>query len=538
MRVIGIVLGVIMIMSGILLWTPYAIGDHENLAEGPIVVDEHWIDVLQLEDKSTLAIDEFLFINNTGDKPFSGDFYIWLDRGSEIMAKCCGNAPNMACRFQTAGAMACFNFAQIEDNVFKGEPFFSNDIVSYFNQKEQLKITAQSKDNISIFKDISLNVTIGGISARRITDNNSEEGPLSITSDFDELGIEVELDQNMPNNITVSENIQITNNQTDNVTLILTMEGVPLGWNTHLLNENETITEIFLPPLYKVNLTLLLTVPSYIAPIKVSYQTKIVEEGDKEIKGTFEKQYLYDSKRLEYFIFALSDKGLTFSNDLQVVHPSSQGEPELNEEYNRFWYVAQSFNILADSKSTITLEWEDSQDTISLLALIILIIIVALLVGVPLVRRRTRLTTSGMTQDEGSSQSIAEVLDVNEPSELQDMKDDKQNFPQDMTSKTASSGRKRVQNITFVLTKIKNDHENGLLPDETYEELENKYKSELSLAEEELKKEKILISKRQKLALAIERLKKDHENGRLDDDTYNTLLKDYKKMINGLPKEN
>jgi hypothetical protein len=535
MRVIGIVLGIMVIMSGLLMWAPYSKGDLENLADGPIVVDEHWIDVFQQADKSTLDIDEYLFINNTGDEPYSGDFYIWVDDGSDIIAKCCGNAPNMACRFQTGGAMACFNFAQTEDNVFKGEPFFSNDIVSYYNQEGQLKIHAQSRENISIKKTLDLNVIVGGHSVLRAPGNNSDNGPLSITSDRNVIGVDVQLKEDMPNNMTVLEKLQIFNNATDIVILDFAIEGIPLGWSAEILHNSEPKTDINLSPFEEANLILSLTVPSYIAPIKVSYLTKIDKEGDEKIKGTFVKQYLYNSKTVEYFIFALSDRGVTLSNDLRMVHPTSDGEPELNQENNRYWYVAQSFNILADSKSTITLEWENQEDVFSILAWILIVIIIALLIGVPLIRRRSNLAKTSNTEDNDSSLALATGSGINKTSDSKEIKDEKQEIPPQTMKKSEISSKTRVSSLTYALNKLKEDHENGFITNEMYKELDNKYTDKLHLAEEELKKEKELNSKKQRITLAIERLTQDHTEGRLDDETYNRLLEDYKKVQNEMP---
>jgi hypothetical protein len=538
MRVIGIVFGTILILSSLLMLAPYSKGDLGNLADGPIMVDEHWIDIFQQADKNTLGIDEFIFINNTGDEPFSGDIYIWVDDDAEIIAKCCGNAPNMACRFQTDGAMACFNFAEEENNIFKGAPFYSNDLISFYNQKEWLKINAYSQENSSIARSLNLNISLNQPSKLREPESVSDIGPLFFTSDYDVIGIDIQLSEYMPNNMTVLENLQIKNNATDSVTLDLTIEGIPTGWSALILNNSESIEDITLSPFEEVNLTLKLTVPSHIAPIKVSYTKNINNDGGDNTKRTFAKTYLYNSRRVEYFIFALSDKGVSVSNDLQFAHPTAEGEPELNEEYNRFWYVAQSFNILADSKSTITLEWENSQDPISIMLILLLIVIIALLIGVPLLRRRSNLAKTRNDEGEESSSGTTYEPEVIESSDFEKEKDKIHNVPEKTGSKGEGSAKKRVQNLTFVLTKLKDDHENGLLPDETYNELEDKYKNELSQAEEALKKENDIDSKKQRFARAIKRLEDDHENGRLDDDTFNSLIKEYKKARDDHLKEN
>jgi hypothetical protein len=530
MKAISIVLGLMVILSGFLMWVPLSKGDYEDIAEGPIVVDEHWIDIFQQVDKTTLEIDEYFFINNTGEEPFSGDFYIWLEGGSEIIAKCCGNTPNMACRYQTGGAMACFNFDKTEENVFKGEPFFSNDLISYYNQKEWIRINVYSQENMSYTKTLDLNVSLGGIPVLRDPESSLGEGPIFFTSDHDVLGIKFELDQNMPNNITVLENLKIINNGTEDVTLNLTIEGIPSGWSAEILNESDPKTDIILSPYEEANLTLKLTVPSYIAPIKVTYLTKIDSQGDEKTKGTFVKQYLYNSERVEYFIFALSEKGVTFSNDLHVVHPTAQGEPELNEEYNRYWYVAQSNNVLADSKSTVTLEWENSQDPLPILAILLLIIIIALLIGVPLIRRRSNLAKTGNTVNNDSSLAMATGSGVGKTPDIEKNKNKKHKSSQDTMKKSKISLETRINSLTFTLNKLNDDHENGLITNETFQELENKYKDKLHLAQEELKKEKAFNSKEKKITLAIERLTKDHTEGRLDDETFNRLLEDYKKV--------
>jgi hypothetical protein len=538
MRIIGIAMGITLILSGFLLLAPYSKGDLENLADGPIEVDEHWIDIFQQNDKGTLNVDEYFFINNTGDEPFSGDIYIWLDEGSEIIAKCCGNAPSMACRFQTDGAMACFNFAEIENNIFRGDPFYLNDVISFYGQREWLKINAHSQENASIAKILNLNVSLNEPSKFSEPESELGDDSLLFTSVHEVIGVDIEISEDMPNNVTIFENLQLMNNASDPIILNLEVEGIPTGWSAEILNNSETITDITLSPFEGINLTLKLIVPSYIAPIKVSYTTDINNNDEEKPKGAFAKQYLYNSRRIEYFIFALSDKGVSVSNDLQFAHPTSQGEPELNENYNRYWYVAQSFNIMADSKSTITLEWENSQDPLSILAFLLLIIIIALLIGVPLIRRRRNLAKTRSGVGEGSSSGAEAESEINEKPDFENEKDKIDKVPEKSRPVSEGSAEKRIKNLTFVLSKIKDDHENGLLPDETYKELEDKYKNELQQAEEALKNENDIESKKQRLSKAIKRLEDDHENGRLDDDTFNSLINEYKKARDNPPQEN
>jgi biopolymer transport protein ExbD len=537
MRVISMVLVMVVILAGFLISAPFSKGDHEDIAEGPIVVDEHWVDVIQREDKTTLEVDEFFFINNTGTEPYSGDFYLWLDDKSEIIAKCCGNAPNMACRYQNGGSMACFDFGITEENIFKGGPFFSNDLISYYNQNEWIRIIAQSRDNISYTSTINLNVILGGSSVLRDPEGNISEVPILFTSDHDVLGISFELDKNMPNNITVFENLKIMNNGTKDVSMNFTLDGIPMGWSAEILNYSDPKTDITLSPLEEANLTLKLIVPSYIAPIRVSYITKIESEDNDETKGTFVKQYLYDSKRVEYFIFALSDKGVTISSDLRVVHPTAQGEPELNEKYNRYWYVAQSFNVLADSKSTITLDWENSQDPLPILAILLLAIIIALLIGVPLVRRSRNMTKNSGNEAMDSSADKAAVSVLVGESNKRKIDDKKPQTRQKTEKKSKMTGEKRVQSLKMLINRLEVDHKDGILSDQTYEELDNKYKDKLHLAEEKLKRERDLNSKGKRIDLAIERLNKDRKEGLLDDYTYSRLLDDYKKVKEDLQKK-
>ncbi|MEE9151652.1 MAG: hypothetical protein V3U20_07455 [Thermoplasmata archaeon] len=362
-------------------------GEDTSIPPNPIKIDEYWIDVFQSDDAKTLEIEEYFFVNNTGDEPLNDDFYIWIQKNGDIKAECCGGAANMACRLKAGGAMACFNFAKMDENLYLGRPFLDQNILSYYGQKGWLRINIVSFTNLFINNTLHLNVSLGGFSVPRGS-GSGLGGGVHITSDNREIGIRPVIDMNMPQNITVTENIRVFNNGTENEVVNLSIDGIPQNWSAELWNSTGQFDMISLLPQEQTNLTLRITAPSYIAPIKVSYSTKMSIEGENKIKGSFKNQYLYDTKRAEYFIFLLSDKGLELSEDLTIVHPSGDGEPILNEEYDRYWYVVQSRDIEANSLSTITVGWEEPKDQLKFFAILAVILIIALLVTVPIMKKK------------------------------------------------------------------------------------------------------------------------------------------------------
>ncbi len=540
----------VILLSQLMVAQP-SVGEDVSIPPNPIKIDEHWIDVFQDDDAKNLEIVEYMFINNTGDVPFNDDIYIWLQKNSNIKAECCGDAPNMGCRLKEGGGVSCFNVQKTQDNIFYGAPFSDQEKLSYYGQKAWLRINADSIANLLINNTLHLNVSLGGISVPRGSDG-SQGGDLQITSDNIDIGIHPVIDMYMPRNITVTENIRVVNNGTESEVINLSIEGILQDWTAELMNASGRVDAISLLPQEHANLTLRITAPSYIASLKLSYSTKMNIEGQGQVKGSFSKQYLYDSKRIEYFIYLLSDKGLELSEDLTAVHPSGDGEPNLNEDFGRYWYVVQSQDIEANSRSTITVGWEEPADPLAFFTILAVILIIALLVAVPILKKKGLI---GGKEDVEGGDSVG---DFHESSEKPIM-----DVGEGKTRKLVRL-EKEKKLLLLALRRVKSDENDGNLDPDEAKDIKKHYLVSLrenkiqidelnkgglddqssSEGNEKISKpgrandvEKLRLQKRiNNINIILLKLEDDHDNGHLPGEVYSDLKEKYEKEVSETQK--
>jgi hypothetical protein len=145
----------------ILMTVPVHISADDPLPTNDLVVDERWVDIIQAEDRETLDVVEFIFLNNTGTDTFNGTIYSWLPDEAIVRSKCCGNAPNMACRMDEGGVMLCFDMLPTGiGNIVHGQPFEPDTFMSYFGQDATIVIEGVAQ-NSSYSDSLFLNVTVG-----------------------------------------------------------------------------------------------------------------------------------------------------------------------------------------------------------------------------------------------------------------------------------------------------------------------------------------------------------------------------------------
>jgi len=366
-----------------LLLTSFNSVGEDNTKITPFKIDRHWIYISQQDDFKTFEINEYFYVNNTGETTFNGSFCIWIQNNSIIGAECCNYHPNMACRYNEIGSGECFYLNKTDDNnLFLGNPFLNGNRLSYYGQKETFSITAFSTINTSLKKStLHFNATIGFPSRSREKENFQGRG-VHLTSENLEVGMLPEIDPFMPYNITSIENITIFNNGTNTEIIGFNISDIPKGWTVGIYNNTEKINNISLSPQEHANLILIIKAPSYLASIYVRYTTQIDING-KESTGTFKKRYLYDTKKLTYEVFLLNKDDLEVSDDLILVHD----ELYWLEEYGRYWFYAKNDDIESNSSTIITMSLIKTPDSQSNLYTILLFLIVIFIIVILILKK-------------------------------------------------------------------------------------------------------------------------------------------------------
>jgi hypothetical protein len=600
-----------------------------------VKVDIHWIDVYQRDTGNILEVDEYFFINNTGMKTFDDDIDIWLHSNSKIIAKCCGNAPEMACKFNGGGSMSCFSMFNNGGNQYSGKPTLGQDTISYFGQKAQLKLEINSQEDLSKNGELLLDLELGGSTDKRDTQTDSED-KIQLSSEHSKIGFVPNIAVEMPNNISRIERIKIFNNDNKTLDFNFTISGLPEGWRASLIKESDELDSITLGPDETRDISLEIRAPSYIAPFEVSYITTIKQEGEENIKANFNKKYIYDTNRLEYYIYARSGNDLELSPDLRIVHPSGNDEPIWNDENARLWYIIQANNLGADAQSKISFKWKEPKDSSMQVINIVFILLIIIIITIPILRIKGYIgkkkhindlesssdkPETGDFQDPGSENSstqqqkllekerkkylsiIARVKsDLNkgyldksdaeniiarykikleknnenldelillnraEPTKLKSGREKPQTIKSKKLDKNTndsdeililhstkraksksvqkkqqmsnnkntkeSLSLKNIEEIEMLILKLKKDRDNGLLPDEIYNDLSKKYDNELKNIRKQLdSKNQLLKLKRDQMNHAIESLDEEYKNGNINEIVYNKLVSDYTKHI-------
>lgn len=346
-----------------------------------IEIDRHWIYLVQQDDITTFEVNEYFYINNTGETEYNGSLAVWIQNNSVIVADPCNDIPDMVIRYNAMGGGECFNLNETDNNdLYYGYPFLNENKLSYYRQREPLSITVFSTTNTSLNNDIlHLNATIDGLSKSREEENFQGIG-VHLTSENSDIGMLPVVTTHMPFNITTIENITLFNNGSDSEIISFSFSDLPQGWNAEIWNNTSKINNVSLAPQEYANLSLIITAPSNIASIYVRYTTQIDIEGN-ETKGLFTKQYLYETKEVTYEVYLLTIDELEVSSDLEMVHD----ELYWREEYGRYWFFARNEDVQPNTYTTmsmnlvITSEVQSNPYLLWALVFIIILIIVILL---------------------------------------------------------------------------------------------------------------------------------------------------------------
>ncbi|MEE9116898.1 MAG: hypothetical protein V3U09_08390, partial [Thermoplasmata archaeon] len=196
----------------ILVTIPIHISADDPIQTNDLIVDERWIDIVQEEDRKTLDVIEYIFFNNTGTGTFNGTIFSWLPDNAIVRSKCCGNAPNMACRMDEGGAMLCFDMLPTgTDNIVHGQPFESSTFMSYFGQEATVVIEGTAQ-NSSYSDSLFLNVTVGQEQIFGDFPNVTGDG-LHLTHNAEQLGVVATIPMDasgMPPRLGLIQSVNIT----------------------------------------------------------------------------------------------------------------------------------------------------------------------------------------------------------------------------------------------------------------------------------------------------------------------------------------
>lgn len=455
----------------LIMTSQVSFGESLDISPNSIKIDKLIVEIGQKADIKTFKINQLFYINNTGNNPFNDTFYIWVPDDCKIIADCCNETPNMACRYDARDEMWCFYFNETEDkNIYVGYPISNENKLSYFGQQESFTITAFSTSNSSINNDtVKLNVTVGGSYKNRDEEIFQGSG-LHIKSGYEIIGITPWMSPYDSFNMTGFDKIYVFNNGTKNETIEFGINDVPKGWKVEIRSKNfsSIINNITLSPQEQVDLNIVITAPSYLAKILVEFTAQAVDDENNG-RWTFTNKYFYETESVFYQILSTSPEGLETSNDLN----SSHEKPYWYEEYGRFWYLASANNIQPNNESYVTISLEAKIPTnpvtininpyfYALLLIIIAIIVVIILKKIDYFKEK---------DIDHKMKKQTEKIEP-EQKEIKDKDLSEKNL------KVIKNLEKQKKKILSEIKRVEKEFKDGILDKKDYKRLRDKYKKQ------------------------------------------------------------
>ena len=459
-----------------------------------IIVDKHWIGIFQHDNPNTLTIEEQLFINNTGNQPFTENITLWLPTNSTIQTQCCGNQTNTASRIAHQQCIHCFPLKPTTNNLYTGLPFTTQNPLSYYHQTHNLNITL-TQNNTPI-DTITLKITLGTHSTPRNTTTNTTK-KLYLTSENQQIGITPIPTLDMHFNISHAETITITNNHTTTQNITLQTSTPPIYWKATFYDNNTPIHNLTIPPQQQKQLQLLITTPSYITPIFIQYTTTLQTHNNL---GTYTKHYLYNTTTATYYFYLLHNTKNQLDENLTQIHPF-EGQQHWDEHIQRYWFVAQQTNITPQTQTHITINTQPQKTTLNytnillITAAILLIIIVALSFFFYLKQKNKKQTTTPPTTPTPNKEQLQQLIQRIDKDKTKGILDQKtaQELKADYEQQLKKLEQKHLQqnqhlkqqlqalqqqkkNVFDAIKKLDHEHENHEITEENYHKLRAAYK--------------------------------------------------------------
>jgi hypothetical protein len=436
--------GAILIIAVLVLVTiPIHTSADDPIPTNGLVVDERWIDVIQEGDRKTLDVVEFIFFNNTGTDTFNGTIYSWLPDDAIIRSKCCGNAPNMACRMDEGGVMLCFDmFPTGTGNNVHGQPFEPSTFMSYFGQEATIVIEGTGQ-NSTYTDSLFLNVTVG--QPQTLGDFPVATGDgLHLTHNAEQLGVVATIPvaaDGMPLKLGLIQSINITNNYPSDDTVDFDITGLPEGWTAILISEG-IVNETSIGSNESKEIILHMQIPTYKIEIQLAYAIPIEGADEPSAEYLYQKELLYSNDFVEIFAFILEEDKMTVGENLTMLFS------QWSVQHNREWYAMTGVDLSSNSIISFTVGWKNEFDW-PLLALLITFGIIGGLIVTVLYRKKY-----ARKEEETPEGAESAEEEVEPPSELEQKK----------------------QTMLLAIQRLKTDFDEGKIPEDVYENLLEKYK--------------------------------------------------------------
>jgi hypothetical protein len=434
---------IILIALLILMTVPIHISADDPLPTNDLVVDERWIDIIQEGDRKTLDVIEYIFFNNTGTDTFNGTIYSWLPDDSIVRSKCCGNAPNMACRMDEAGVMLCFDMLPTgTGNIVHGQPFEPDTFMSYFGQEATIVIEGTGQ-NSTYSDSLFLNVTVG--QAQTFGDFPVVTGDgLHLTDNAEQLGVvaTIPIDASgMAQKLGLIQSINVTNIYPFNDTIDFEITGLPEGWTAILIDQG-VVNETSVGSNESKEIILHMQIPTYKIEIQLAYAIPVSGADDPSADYLYQKELIYTNDFVEIFAFILEEDKMTVGDNLEMFFS------QWSDQHQREWYAMSGVDLSSNDTISFTVGWKNEFD-FALLALILTLVVIGSLIGYLFYRKKFAREEKETSEEAEDGEEAVEP-----PSELEQKK----------------------QTMLLAIKRLKTDFEEGKIPEDVYENLLEKYK--------------------------------------------------------------
>jgi hypothetical protein len=562
--------------------------------ESGMVVDYHWIDLFQDDNMKSFDMTETVFFNNTGDEQFNGTVYLWIPSGAAVIANCCDRAPDMACRLTEEGAMSCHTVWQVEDDVVSLAPFSQSQLLSFFGQKAILNLSAVSQVNTTNSEYISITVDVGGSSVVA-GDRNTSAARIHLISENSTLGAVQQFESTYPPlKYDYVQKLEIYNNGGESDVFDLRIEAIPEGWQASFVSSEANITSISVEPQEKLEIDLVIEVPSHLATTLLTYEIDLSSGEDERVTTTYSKRFLYDSADVEYYAFLLGDTTLEEGSNVKMLHPPPGEDPIWNEPNGRYWYIVSSKELIAGATATMTIGWIVETDYLPYVLLLAFLGLMIILIAVPVLRKRKLKSKGELASDsrQTGSPSKSEVepaipmestakapdnagleraMDRVEGDYERGLITKEQAFLLTSRLRTRKSADPRqgkqvarastqkgseisegaelsgyvaqLGTLKRIVKELDAQHEDGTLPDDIHTELRAEYAAKIGNIQSKMESpapinsEHIVLNrKKEKILEAIVELRADYESGRLSKEVHDKLKESYEGKVTELDR--
>lgn len=470
-------------------------------AEGPesvFTVDLHEIDVVQMMNKTGFLVVERMYLNNTSDSEYNGTLRSWLPLTARMIAISCPDPANQVMRRVNFNGTRCYDFSRevTDEELITFTPFEENDTLSYFGQEAHLTLNA-SNENETAWHSVPINVTVG---FENLTRGATPLGVgLLINASHERMDArQTSVSQTR---ITPTQTFNITNESPWNETVSFSVDGLPSGWQFHVYNDTEEVSNMTLASNETMQLWLVVELPPHKLLVEFVYLLYVEPTGGDRKSVTWRQDFLYNVTEYSLWLFSRNESKISSPPTfVHVAHPLWQlpdwlhsiyifdvGWTETDADFHEFFGTPSGGETLI-----ITLEWSGASGeefpTWILAAIVLIVVVLFILVFF-------------------WTKSLREVEEA--PEEAEESKD-------------------RGADPNELLREAREAFAAGNISREFFERLEKKYEQELEETEED-PEIVALRDEKDRLLKAIKDLQRKLEDGRISESAYERLAGEYKK---------